>query len=112
MVKILPAKAGDARHMGSIPRLERSPGVGNANLLQYSCLENSMERGAWWVTVHGVAKTWTQLSVHIHMHACACIWERAHTHTHTHTHTRTSGTPVRGIIGLSMATENVMMNKS
>ena len=87
MVKNLPAKAGDARHMGSIPRLERSPGVGNANLLQYSCLENSMERGACWVTVHGVAKTWTQLSVHIHMHARARIWERAHTHTHTHTRT-------------------------
>ena len=94
--------------MGSIPGLERSPGVGNANLLQYSCLENSMDRGAWWVTVHGVAKTWTQPSGHMHMHMHA----RTHTHTHTHTHTLVFGTPVRGIIGLSMATENVMMNKS
>ena len=40
---------------GSIPRLERFPGEGNGNLLQYSCLENSMDRGAWWATVHGVA---------------------------------------------------------
>jgi len=49
-------KAGD---MGSIPGLGRSPGEENGNPLQYSCLENSMDRGAWWVTVHGVAKSWT-----------------------------------------------------
>ena len=42
----------------------RSPGEGNGNLLQYSCLENSMDRGAWWAIVHGVAKSWTQLSTH------------------------------------------------
>ena len=47
-----------------IPGLGRSPGVGDGNLLQYSWLENSMDRGAWWVTVHGVAKSWTQLSTH------------------------------------------------
>ena len=41
---------------------EDPPGEGNGNLLQYSCLENSMDRGAWWATVHGVAKNWTQLS--------------------------------------------------
>ena len=46
----------------SIPRLERSPGEGNGNPLQYSCLENSMDRGAWWATVHGVTKSRTQLS--------------------------------------------------
>ena len=53
MVKKLPDKAGDA---GSIPKLARSPGGGDDNPLQCSCLENSMDRGAWWATVHGVAK--------------------------------------------------------
>ena len=55
---------------GSIPGSERSPGEGNGNLLQYSCLENSMDRGAWWVTVYRVAKSWTRLSVCVHVHAC------------------------------------------
>ena len=59
IVKDLPAKAGD---VGSIPGLGRSPGEGNGNPLQYSCLENSMGRGAWQATVHGVAKNQTQLS--------------------------------------------------
>ena len=45
-----------------IPRLGRSPGEGNGNLLQYSCLDNSMDRGAWWATIHGVDKSQTQLS--------------------------------------------------
>ena len=45
--------------LDSIPESGRSPGVGNGNLLQYSCLENSKDRGAWWVTVHGVAKSRT-----------------------------------------------------
>ena len=48
--------------MGSIPRSGRSPGVGNGNLLQYSCLENSMDREAWKAAVHGVTKSQTQLS--------------------------------------------------
>ena len=48
--------------MGSIPGLGRSPGEGNGNSLQYSCLGNSMERGTWRATVHGVAKTQTQLN--------------------------------------------------
>ena len=48
--------------MGSIPGLGRSPGEGNGNPLQYSCLENPMDRGAWWATVHRVAKSRTQLS--------------------------------------------------
>ena len=52
MVKNLPAM----QEMGSIPGLERSPGEGNGNLHQYSCLGNPMGRGAWWATVHGVAK--------------------------------------------------------
>ena len=51
--------AGD---LGSIPGSGRSPGEGNGNPLQYSCLENSMNRRAWWAAVHGVVKSWTWLS--------------------------------------------------
>ena len=49
-------KAGTAGDAGSIPGSERSPGGGHGNPLRYSCLENPMNRGAWWATVHGVAK--------------------------------------------------------
>ena len=72
-----PANAGDTRDMGLIPGLERYPEVGNGYPLQYSCLENSMDRGVWWATVHGV-----RLSG----------W--AHTHTHTHTHTEVNPSKV------------------
>ena len=58
MVKNLPANAGEARDVGLIPGWGRSPRGGNGNPFQYSCLENSMNRGAWWATVHGVAKSW------------------------------------------------------
>ena len=51
--------------LGLIPRSGIFPGEGNGNLLQYSCLENSMDRGAWWATVHGVTKSWIQL--------CLCV---------------------------------------
>ena len=54
--------ACSAGGLGSIPGLGRSPGEGNSNPLQYSCLENPMDGGAWQATVHGVAKSWTQLS--------------------------------------------------
>ena len=60
-VKNLPANAGDVRDTGSIPGSGRSPREGNGTPLQYSCLENPMDRGAWWATVPGVAKSWTQL---------------------------------------------------
>ena len=56
VVKNLPASAGEARDVGSIPGLGRSPAVGNSNPLQYSCLENSIDRAAWRATVHGVAE--------------------------------------------------------
>ena len=56
-------------------RSGRSPGLRNGNILQYSCLENSMDRGDLQATINGVAKSWTRLSA------------RVHTHTHTHTHT-------------------------
>ena len=65
MIKNLPASAGDVRDMGSIPGLGRFPGGGHGNPLQYSCLENPMDRGAWWATVHRITKSWTQLSMHI-----------------------------------------------
>ena len=54
--------AGDARDVGSIPGSGRAPGEGNGNTLQYSCLENPMDRGAWRAAVHGVAKSQTQLN--------------------------------------------------
>ena len=73
VVKNLPANAGNTRDTGCISGLGRFPGVGDGNPLRYSCLENSMDRGAWQAAVYGVAKSWTQLS----------YW--AHTHTHTHT---------------------------
>ena len=55
------ANAGDVRDMGLIPGSGRSPGRGQGNILQYSCLENPMDRGAWWAMVHKVAKSQTQL---------------------------------------------------
>ena len=61
VVKNLPANAGDS---GSVPGSERAPGGGNCSPLQYSCLENLMDRGGWWATVHAVAKSWRQLSTH------------------------------------------------
>ena len=59
VVKNLPANIGD---LGSIPGSGRSPGEENGDSLQYSCLENPMNRGAWWATTHGVTKSQTQLS--------------------------------------------------
>ena len=59
MVKNMPASAGGIRDSGLIPGLGRFPGEGNGNPLQYSCLENAMDREAWWATVHRVAKSRT-----------------------------------------------------
>ena len=90
VVKNPPANAGDTRNMGSIPGLGRSPGVGNSNPLQYSCLRNPMDRGAWWVTVHGVAESdMTE-----------------HTHTHTHTHTKRNINTVWGRLLLFVMRQN------
>ena len=66
VVKNLPANVGDARDMGLISRLGRSLGEGNGNPLQYFRPENAMDRGAWWATVCGVAKSRIQLSAHTH----------------------------------------------
>ena len=64
VVKNLPANAGDPRDEGLIPVWGRSPGGGHGNPLQYSCLENPMDREAWWATFHGAAKSQTQRSTY------------------------------------------------
>ena len=64
MVKNPPANAGDIRDVDLISWSGRSPGGRHGNPLQYSCLENSMDKGAWWATVHSVAKSQTWLSSH------------------------------------------------
>ena len=83
MVTNLPANAGRAQDAGSIPGLGRSPGRGNGNPLQYSCLGNPMDRGAWWWASprgHKELDTTEQLT-HTHTHTHACTHTRAHTHT-------------------------------
>ena len=67
MVKNQPASAGDARDAGLIPGLGKSPGAGHGNPLQYSCLENPMDRGAWKATVHRVTKSWTSDLARMHV---------------------------------------------
>ena len=74
-----PASAGNIRDMGSIPGLGRSPGGGHDNPLQYSCLENPMNRGAWRATVHRITKVWTRLkrlSPHVQTHDKFCVCRR------------------------------------
>ena len=80
VVKNLPASAGDIKDQGSIPGSARSPGGWYGNPLQYSCLENAMDRAAWWATVHRVAQSQTQLkrlSVHSRVtyrdFVCVCV---------------------------------------
>ena len=68
------ASAYNAGDPGSIPGSGRSPGEGNGNPLQYSCLENPMDGGAWWATVHGVAESWTRLS-----DFTSSLWEQNNT---------------------------------
>ena len=75
MVKKPPADPGDVKDMGSISGSGRSPEGGHGNPLQYSCLENPTERGAWQATVHGVAKSWTQLK-QLSTHTCRGDRER------------------------------------
>ena len=66
VVKNLRANAGDTGVTGPIPGSRRSPGGGNSNSLQDSCLKNSMSREAWRATIHGITKSWTHLSAHTH----------------------------------------------
>ena len=70
MVKNLPANAGDIRDVGLIPGSGRSSGVGNDSSLQYSCLENPMDRGVWQATVRGVSESGTTEAC---MDTCTCI---------------------------------------
>ena len=70
VVKNPPANAGDARDAISIPGLGRFPGGGHGNPFQYSCLENPMDRGAWWATVHGVTKSRSMHAIHASSEAC------------------------------------------
>ena len=67
VAKNSPANPGDTGATCSIPELGRTPGEGNGNPLEYSCLENSMDRGAWQATVHGLTRCQTQLSTHTHI---------------------------------------------
>ena len=62
-----------ARDSGSIPEMQRSPGVGNGNLLQYSCLENSTDRGAWQAIVHGVTKLDVTEQIYTHMYIFSSV---------------------------------------
>ena len=74
VIKNPPASERDAREAGLVLGWGRSPGVGNGNLLQYSCLENPMSRGTCWTTVHGVTKSQTWLSDKAHMHTQGQIY--------------------------------------
>ena len=67
--------AGAAEDKGSVPGSGRSPGAGNGNPLQYSCLENPMNRGAWWVTVQRVPKSRIQLNTNV-LHTETKVWNR------------------------------------
>ena len=109
VVKNLPANAGDITDVGLIPGLGRSPAGGHGNPLQCSCLENPMDRGAWWAAVHRIAKSVTQLK-QLSTHA------RMHIHTHKYTYTYTfkyqlpskldevvRGTNIRGVTPLCLA---------
>ena len=85
----MPVIQNPPANVDSIPGSGRSSGGGHGNPLQYSCLENLRDRGAWWATVRRVAKSWTRL-------------KQLNTHTHTHTHTQPSA---RGL----WATENTQI---
>ena len=84
VVKNLPASAGDIRDVGSIPGSGRSPGERHGNPLQYSCLENPMDRGAWQAAVHRVTKSRTRLNDITRTHTCNLTSKHQSDHTHFH----------------------------
>ena len=104
LVKKPPANEGDARDTGSNPGSRRSPGEGHGNPLQYSCLGNPMDRGAWRAIAHGVTNSQTQLSTNTHAHTntCTCVYTYICVYTYvcvdmytiTHTHTHMTGNEV------------------
>ena len=83
VIKNTPANAGDTGDISSIPRSGRSLGIRNGNPLQYSCLKNPMDSGAWRVTVHGVHKE-SDMTERLSVCVCVCVCVYIHTHTHTH----------------------------
>ena len=95
VVKNLPNSAGDIKDTSSIAGSGRSPGGGHGNPLQYSCLENPMDGVILWATVHGVAKSWTQL-------------KRLSTHPHPHTHTHTLS--ITGNLSTVLEKKNIGLN--
>ena len=84
VIKNPPVNAGDIETWVQSPRSGRYPGKGNSNPLQYSCLENSMDRGAWWAMVHGVTKSWCNWAC-THVCMCVCVsWIFKHFCTRRH----------------------------
>ena len=100
MVNNPPANAVGTRDVGLICGLGRHPGEGNGNPLQYSCLENSMDRGAWWATVHGVTKSQTQLS----------DWAQPHMLNYFKKGKNTTETHRKMILICAMCEENAVTN--
>ena len=74
MVKNPPTNAGESRDVEFDPWIEMTPLGGNSNPLQYSCLGNPMDRGAWWATVHGVSRSQTQLNTQHSLYSYVCIY--------------------------------------
>ena len=101
------ASACDVEDPCSISGLGRSPGEGNGNSLQYSCLENLMDRGAWWATVHGVAKSQTRLTDYTHI--CVYILYIYSIYIYTYIYIRIHIAVATFLKNLSMLTCNLML---
>ena len=111
VLKNPPANIEDTRDLGSVPGLGRYPGVGNGSPLQYSCLENPLDRGAWLTTLHGVTKSWArlkQLSTHTLapecftwevIVPCMCIYTQLESVAMASEHFQTFFTHCRQILG-------------
>ena len=101
VVKKLSANAGDIRDVGSTPKSGRSPGERNCNALQFSCLENPMDRGVWWTAVHGVSEPdTTEATEHARLHARTRPWAESWPTARTQA---VSSPPARGLSHLTGA---------